>query len=74
MALATAEAIQGSRRRKTARPEEAATRVRPRCGCGMCTACQDEARWERIFQAKFADPHYYDYHGPRGRSSLSPAR
>jgi len=34
-------------------------RVRPRCTCGACPACQDEARWERIFQAKFADPDYY---------------
>ena len=27
--------------------------------CGKCAACLDDARWERIFQAKFADPFYY---------------
>ena len=27
--------------------------------CGMCGWCADNARWERIFQTKFADPHYY---------------
>lgn len=31
-----------------------------RCRCGECAACIDSARWERIFQEKFADPNYYD--------------
>jgi len=34
-------------------------RVFRRCVCGLCKMCQDNARWERIFQAKFADPDYY---------------
>jgi excisionase family DNA binding protein len=31
----------------------------PSCRCGSCTPCQDAARWERVFQEKFADPDYY---------------
>ncbi|HEV3200689.1 MAG TPA: hypothetical protein VGZ73_22455 [Bryobacteraceae bacterium] len=27
--------------------------------CGRCLRCLDEARWERIFREKFADPTYY---------------
>ncbi len=30
------------------------------CKCGRCRKCVDNARWERIFAAKFADPTYYD--------------
>jgi hypothetical protein len=30
-----------------------------RCRCGACYQCRENARWERIFQAKFADPDYY---------------
>jgi hypothetical protein len=30
-----------------------------RCKCGVCPKCEDNARWERIFQEKFADPEYY---------------
>ena len=30
-----------------------------RCTCRKCSSCLDEARWERIFQEKFADPMYY---------------
>ena len=29
------------------------------CRCGKCSACKDNARWERIFNEKFADPDYY---------------
>jgi len=29
------------------------------CECGSCPNCQENARWERIFQEKFADPDYY---------------
>jgi|SRR5581483_5329055 len=29
------------------------------CQCGKCRAGQENARWERIFQEKFADPDYY---------------
>lgn len=30
-----------------------------RCTCQVCAICIDNARWERIFQEKFADPDYY---------------
>jgi hypothetical protein len=30
-----------------------------RCKCGTCRTCDDNARWERIFEEKFADPTYY---------------
>ena len=29
------------------------------CKCGKCSTCLDNARWERIFREKFADPTYY---------------
>jgi hypothetical protein len=29
------------------------------CKCGTCCACVENARWDRIFQQKFADPEYY---------------
>ena len=29
------------------------------CRCGRCQWCLDNARWERIFAEKFADPTYY---------------
>jgi len=32
---------------------------RMRCKCGQCAQCLDNARWERIFAEKFADPNYY---------------
>ena len=30
-----------------------------RCKCGQCLQCLEDARWERIFAEKFADPNYY---------------
>ena len=30
-----------------------------RCRCGACPRCIEEARWERIFNERFADPNYY---------------
>ncbi len=41
-----------------------------RCQCAKCAACLDDARWERIFQQKFADPAYYGKQPPRQGSSL----
>ena len=32
---------------------------RVRCVCGHCPRCIDNAKWERIFAEKFADPNYY---------------
>jgi len=44
----------------------------PRCARGCtCRACTDNARWERIFQEKFADPGYYSHPTTRNGSSLS---
>lgn len=31
-----------------------------RCQCGHCPNCIDNARWDRIFNAKFADRTYYN--------------
>jgi hypothetical protein len=41
-----------------------------RCRCGQCRQCLDNARWERIFNEKFADPYYYDPRPVRHASSL----
>lgn len=41
-----------------------------RCTCGSCRICRDNARWERIFQEKFADPHYYSHPPARHASPL----
>ncbi len=30
-----------------------------RCACGVCRDCVENARWERVFAEKFADPDYY---------------
>jgi len=30
-----------------------------RCHCGACPRCREEARWDRIFNERFADPDYY---------------
>ena len=38
----------------------ATTRV---CRCGTCWSCRENARWDRIFEAKFADPDYYKRRG-----------
>jgi DNA-binding CsgD family transcriptional regulator len=46
--------------------------ARRNCTCGLCPKCRDNARWERIYQAKFEDPNYYRK-GPAAfiRSGLS---
>lgn len=41
------------------------------CRCGQCTACIDNARWERIFKEKFADPFYYVPKQVRNASPLT---
>jgi hypothetical protein len=40
-----------------ANPSNKARKVR--CKCGHCRQCLEDARWERIFAEKFADPTYY---------------
>ena len=44
--------------REAARP--AGKDRRMRCQCGQCRQCLDNAKWERIFAEKFADPNYYN--------------
>jgi hypothetical protein len=43
------------------------------CTCGSCGRCLDNARWNRIFDEKFADPSYYSRMHIRHRSSLAGA-
>ena len=43
---------------------------RKRCACGTCSVCLDNARWDAIFNAKFADPDYYKSRPIRSGSSL----
>ena|ERR1700761_1516929 len=61
--------------------EKAFTRVitlpkrlqRPGCRCGSCSTCLDDARWDRIFNEKFADPTYYKGRMPSHASPLARA-
>jgi hypothetical protein len=63
--------------RQTARPQTAQRprlvprTARRRCHCGGCSTCQENARWEKIFNEKFADPNYYKPQPVRHTSSLS---
>jgi len=41
-----------------------------RCHCGECPRCVEEARWERIFNERFADPEYYKVRPTTFGSSL----
>src|SRR5690349_4077371 len=53
--------VHGQARRRLPRSAPAFLPVeeRPRCRCGQCPPCMDNAKWERIFNEKFADPLYY---------------
>jgi hypothetical protein len=42
-----------------------------RCRCGNCALCKEDARWERIFREKFADPEYYSRRSIRYESPLN---
>jgi hypothetical protein len=42
-----------------------------RCRCGACPVCRENARWESIFQAKFADPTYYGMRSSNARASTA---
>ena len=44
---------------------------RIRCKCGRCRQCLDNARWDRIFAEKFADPNYYTREAVRRSSPLT---
>jgi hypothetical protein len=50
------------------------TILRQHCACGQCRWCLDNARWERIFNERFADPSYYGTRQPRHNSSLAGLR
>ena len=52
--------------------QQAVVRNKPRrCACGTCRTCLDNARWESVFQKKFADPYYYSLREPKQGSSLN---
>ena len=59
-----------TRRSRQVKPAEPLPERRRRCVCGTCPVCLDNARWEAIFNAKFADPDYYKARPIRGGSSL----
>jgi hypothetical protein len=42
-------------------PLSRARRSAGRCHCGECRTCLENARWERIFQEKFANADYYHH-------------
>jgi len=42
-------------------PLPRARRSAGRCHCGQCRNCLENARWERIFQEKFANADYYHH-------------
>lgn len=49
-------------RRKRSMPDPGTPGRYPRlkrCHCGTCPRCREEARWDRIFNERFADPDYY---------------
>ena len=46
-------------------------RQQRRCDCGVCPMCLDNAKWETVFNEKFADPDYYNALPIRTGSSLS---
>lgn len=59
MATAASPAIRsGWLDRPRARPALPKRLIRG-CKCGQCAQCAENARWDRIFSEKFADPHYY---------------
>ena len=39
--------------------------------CETCARCLDNAKWDRVFNEKFADPNYYKGSQTRKGSSLS---
>jgi hypothetical protein len=41
------------------------------CRCGICKACRENARWERIYNEKFADLGYYNGLRLSNRSPLA---
>ena len=56
---------------KPAAPRATRGGRRVRCSCGKCLQCKEDARWERIFTEKFADPNYYRHHLTHTSSPLA---
>jgi hypothetical protein len=46
------------------------TNPQANCRCQSCATCIDNARWERIFTEKFADPYYYTHPQVRNTSPM----
>jgi hypothetical protein len=66
--------VRGTRHRAPAIVKPKQVRPYRASGCTRgctCRTCSDNARWERIFQEKFADPSYYSTPTTRNGSSLS---
>jgi len=61
----------GAKSQFSGTPFDRSQEPKRRCQCGSCTPCREAARWERVFQEKFADPDYYARRIPRHSSSLS---
>jgi len=51
-----------------------AKKGRKYCRCGQCTWCLENARWDRIFNEKYADPTYYSGLMLKHSSTLAAAR
>lgn len=60
-----------ARRRQEGREAPARSSKSRRCTCGKCRACIDNARWESVYQEKFADPFYYALREPKQTSALN---
>jgi hypothetical protein len=80
--LTEAYNVNATRSKRSLRPRMTTNRPAPgergyqpagksrRCSCGTCRACKENARWERIFAEKFADPAYYSGLAIRHESPL----
>jgi hypothetical protein len=56
---------------QTAPPPVKRTSTGRICACGQCARCLDNARWNKVFEEKFADPSYYAGLSVRRQSSLA---
>jgi hypothetical protein len=65
-----------SARRHPVEVRDGISRIQQRqhCQCGLCMWCLDNARWNRIFDEKFADPTYYEGVVVRHNSTLADVR
>ncbi len=64
----------GRRAPTQARRKGSGRRLRQYCRCGQCRWCLDNARWDQIYNDKFADPAYYGHIVMRHNSTLAEAR